>query len=119
MEILYWALFVVGFAIRLWVVWNNPGFSLYVKEPPVLYTRGLYAYIRHPAYLGSLTMCAGLFCLCLGGPIPAFPAWFVLWVLLTHTARHEELVIAGKYPEYLEYMQRTGMLLPRLRGRKR
>lgn len=114
---LYVLLMLLGLGIRAWVIMNNPGFSLYIKRPPGIYQRGLYAHVRHPAYLGSLIMTAGLFAWCLGGFIPAFPAWFVLWVLLTHTARHEEVFLCTQYPEYEGYMRRTGMLLPRLWGR--
>ncbi len=116
---LYLKLFLVfsGYGIRLWVVLHNPGFNLLVTPPKTIYQGGLYRYIRHPAYLGSLMMLGGIFALC-SGWIGALPPWIVLLVLLTHTARHEEMMLAEKFPEYKEYMTRTGMLLPKLRRGK-
>lgn len=117
MEYIQIGMIVAGLAIRFWAIYTNRiGFNLLVVAPSVLCTRGPYKYIRHPAYLGSLILCAGLFSLCAGSWGIAFGPWFVLWVLLTHTARHEELLLVVSFPEYFEYMQRTGMLLPKLRA---
>jgi protein-S-isoprenylcysteine O-methyltransferase Ste14 len=107
---------VIGYGIRFWVVWNNPGFNLLIVKPTGIYQKGLYKYIRHPAYLGSLIMCGGIFALCAGWS-GGLPAWIVLLVLLTHTARHEEQMLIKEFPEYKDYMKRTGMLLPKLRRR--
>ena len=110
------SMIIVGLGIRYWVVLNNPGFNLLITKPPEIYQKGLYRYIRHPAYLGSLILCGGLFSLCAGW-LGGLPAWLVLLILLTHTARHEEQFLLKDFPEYSEYMQRTGMLLPKLKRR--
>lgn len=118
MEYLPYIMVAVGYSIRLWVVTHNKGFNLLIIKPREIYQSGLYKYIRHPAYLGSLILCGGLFVLIAGSWSVAAPAWLVLLILLTHTARHEELFLLTQFPEYAEYMKTTGMLLPKLRGRK-
>ena len=107
------AMVLIGYGIRLWVVLNNPGFNLLIVRPTAIYQKGLYKYIRHPAYLGSLIMCGGVFAL-FAGWRGGLPAWLVLLVLLSHTARQEEKMLCEGFPGYKEYMARTGMFLPKV-----
>jgi len=107
------SMILVGYGIRFWVVWNNPGFNLLITKPEQIYQKGLYKYIRHPAYLASLIMCGGIFALCAGWR-GGLPAWLVLLVLLSHTARQEEKMLCEGFPGYKEYMARTGMILPKV-----
>jgi protein-S-isoprenylcysteine O-methyltransferase Ste14 len=83
-----------------------------------LITRGLYARVRHPRYLG---MMAGVFGACL--IIAAVPLWaaslpWVLLALLTIRAEERELHVRLG-PSYDAYAEHVPALLPfRLRSRK-
>jgi protein-S-isoprenylcysteine O-methyltransferase Ste14 len=73
-------------------------------------TSGVYRYIRHPQYLFLSVSAFGLFTM--------WPRMiiFLLFIgmLLTYylLARAEERRMLIAYPEYAEYMRRTGMFLP-------
>ena len=49
----------------------------FIKRPPRIAQEGVYRYLRHPAYLGSLLIItgAGLACLGWGGAVLCLPAW--------------------------------------------
>ncbi|MFQ5838737.1 MAG: methyltransferase family protein [Thermoplasmata archaeon] len=90
-----------------------------VAEDHELVTTGPYARIRHPAYTAVLLLglSAVLFLLNLLLVINLL----AVFVIATYRARLEEALLSseeGFGPEYREYMKRTGMFLPRLRGMK-
>lgn len=94
-------IFIVG-AIHVY------GAKLFRKGPV---TNGLYAFVRHPQYLGLIVSGLGLFLF--------WPRFFILVMYVTmvfiyyHLARHEEKEIEGRYGEkYLAYKGKTGMFLP-------
>ena len=79
-----------------------------------LITRGIYAHIRHPHYLGGIVWAL------------SFTFFFrSYWVLLVwiislpmfyYLARSEEKKLIEKFGEdYLDYKKRVGMFLPRIR----
>ncbi|MCB2192987.1 MAG: DUF1295 domain-containing protein [Deltaproteobacteria bacterium] len=74
--------------------------------------KGLYAFIRHPQYLGLAISGVGLFILW-----PRFLVvvlWGVMVLLYLLLAKDEERRMLKDFPEdYGRYMERTGMFLPR------
>lgn len=81
-----------------------------LRKGPV--TKGLYAFVRHPQYLGL--MISGL------GLLLFWPRFFILVMYITmvfiyyRLARHEERIMERRYGEaYLVYQRMTGMFLPR------
>ena len=74
--------------------------------------RGLYALIRHPQYVALATAGAGLAILW-----PRFLVvvlWLAMVLVYYLLARDEERRMQKQHPDaYQEYMQRTGMFLPR------
>lgn len=83
--------------------------SKLLRKGPV--TGGLYAFIRHPQYLGLIASGLGLFML--------WPRFFILVVFVSmvfiyyHLARHEEKEMERRYGEkYLSYKRKTGMFVP-------
>ncbi len=75
-----------------------------------LATKGLYAFVRHPQYLGLIVSGLGLFLF--------WPRFFILVMYVTvvfiyyHLARHEEREMERRYGEkYLAYKRKTGMFI--------
>jgi len=100
------------FPIGLWIfiigALHVYGAKIFRKGPV---TNGLYAFVRHPQYLGLIVSGLGLFLF--------WPRFFILVIYVTmvfiyyHLARHEEREMEGKYGEkYLAYKGKTGMFLP-------
>jgi protein-S-isoprenylcysteine O-methyltransferase Ste14 len=76
-------------------------------------TRGLYQFIRHPQYVGlGLT---GLGLAILWPRFLVLTLWLVMLVLYDLLAREEERRMLAQFGDsYREYMDRTGMFLPKL-----
>jgi protein-S-isoprenylcysteine O-methyltransferase Ste14 len=79
-----------------------------------LVTRGPYARIRHPLYVGEIVHIFGLAVLS-GTPV-GFYLFAVAVALQVVRARIEERKFLRTLPEYADYMRRTGFLWPRLRS---
>ena len=95
---------------------RNWGLPMSHKEQPELVTSGPYALIRHPIY-------TGLILAMLGSAIGVNISWALMLVpvgaYFIYSARREEAVMLQQFPEqYAAYMARTGMLAPRLFGRR-
>ena len=110
------ALVAAGLAIRITAMAQlGPRFSplVAVQREHALETRGLYARIRHPGYLGALLACLGG-SLAFGSAL-ALP--LVAAMRLAHGARirREEVLLAQHFgAAWQAYASRTGALLPRL-----
>lgn len=83
-----------------------------LKYHPGLMTEGFYRYVRHPNYLGEMTIYAS-FALLVGHWIP----WVILvcwWIgkMLVSMLKAESSV--SRYPEWEAYKARTGLLIPKL-----
>jgi protein-S-isoprenylcysteine O-methyltransferase Ste14 len=113
------ALCALGFGLAIsarWYLGSNWGMPMSRKEQPELVTSGPYALIRHPIY-------TGLILAMLGSAIGVNIFWAVMLVpvgaYFIYSARREEAVMLQQFPEqYAAYMARTGMLAPRLFGRR-
>ena len=105
-------LFIIGFIVRCIAYKQLQGdFSLELKSPNQIIKKGLYKYIRHPSYLGSLLMI-------LGGSL-IHPVLGIM--LLAYAFFLARVIEEEKYMpiEYLEYRKQAGMFLPRRRYGKR
>jgi len=113
------ALCVLGFGLAInarWHLGRNWGMPMSRKEQPELVTSGPYAFIRHPIYTGMILAM-------LGSAIGANASWALLLVpvgaFFIYSARQEESAMLQLFPEqYAAYVARTGMLAPRLFGRR-
>ena len=121
-DVLGWTgvvLCVLGFGLAIsarWYLGRNWGMPMSRKEQPELVTSGPYAYIRHPIY-------SGLILAMLGSAIGVNIFWALMLVpvgaYFIYSARREETLMLQVFPEqYAAYMARTGMLVPRLFGRR-
>lgn len=78
-------------------------------------TGGIYAYIRHPQYLGIMLITAGW--LVHWPTLPGLLIWPLLTWLYLRLAAREELFLAEKFgQEFRAYAAKTPMLLPFRRG---
>jgi len=76
-----------------------------------LVTTGLYAYVRHPQYLGFLTLTLGM--LIQWATLPTLLMWPLLFVLYFRLAKQEEKEMETKFgEEYRRYKGRVSMLIP-------
>lgn len=82
-----------------------------------LVTTGIYAFIRHPIYLGVVLVTAGI--LIWYATLPIAILWVLIVVFLQIKSRYEESLLLERYDAYEEYRQRTGRILPRLIARRR
>jgi protein-S-isoprenylcysteine O-methyltransferase Ste14 len=102
-------LFIAGSAIFL-VCAGQVYFNKFFKKGIAL--RGLYTFIRHPQYLGlGLT---GLGLAILWPRFLVIALWNVMMILYYLLALDEEKRMLGQFnKEYRQYMDRTGMFLPK------
>ena len=81
-----------------------------LPEARRLVTRGPYALVRHPLYLGEMVAVAGV-------ALQRLSAWALLllglvWAFLLLRMKYEELVLFQSFPEYGDYTARTARLVP-------
>ena len=87
-----------------------------LKMKPGLIIDGLFSTIRHPNYLGEMMVYAG-FAVVVGLLIP----WLILaywWIGVFLVNMHMIEASISRYPEWIDYKSRTGILLPKLIGRR-
>jgi protein-S-isoprenylcysteine O-methyltransferase Ste14 len=79
-----------------------------------LVTTGIYAYVRHPQYLGFLLITLGMNVQWI--TIPTLLLWPVLIILYYRLAREEEKKMEEKFGEdYRKYKHKVPMFIPGLR----
>lgn len=100
-----------GVALRVWAVGHNHYAQGRQKE---LATRGPYAYVRNPLYLGNLAILAGAM-------VASELLWLVplglTWAFLVYrlAVNHEDRRLEARYgEEYVRYRQQVPAWLPRL-----
>ncbi len=103
-------LILIGICIRCIAIRRLGRRFTFVLMPQIeIETRGIYHFIRHPSYLGSILMTAGMACI--------YPVCGIVYVsvyfFLARIANEE--FILSQNQEYIDYMKRTGKLLPRIR----
>jgi protein-S-isoprenylcysteine O-methyltransferase Ste14 len=98
-------------AVSMWVLGPRFAGVVALQEGHRLETRGLYARVRHPSYLGLLLVNLGLvgvFRSALGLALLPVP----LLLLVRRIRREEEFLLAEFGDDYRAYRARTACLLP-------
>lgn len=80
------------------------------RRSGTLVTTGIYSKVRHPMYTAVIAMFAGY--ILFFGSLVSVPLWLAFSTLYVVKAFKEEHIIADRFPEYEEYMKRTGRFLP-------
>jgi len=103
-------LVVLGFVLRLYAIRSlGKKFSLALNEQTVIVTKGAYKYVRHPSYIGSIIIIAGLSLLY----IPLAVTYLAFAFFLARAINEERIL--EKNMQYKEYQKVTGMFLPKRR----
>jgi protein-S-isoprenylcysteine O-methyltransferase Ste14 len=99
-------LIIAGLILRGLSVWQlGDGFSLQLKKPKKLETKGIYRLMRHPSYLGSLMIISGLSLI--NG---VFGVLAISMSFFLERITDEEQIIDA--PDYDEYKKKTGIFWP-------
>lgn len=84
-----------------------------VQNPPRLVDSGVYAWIRHPMYLGILLFCLAFIFICVS--LVSIGIWIAFFIFYDRMAAYEEkspIEILGE--KYVDYQKRVGKWLPGL-----
>ncbi|QWD83131.1 isoprenylcysteine carboxylmethyltransferase family protein [Polynucleobacter sp. MWH-P3-07-1] len=73
---------------------------------------GLYAYVRHPIYLGVILMALAWFLHTQA--VLTLVEFIAVMIFFEVKSRQEEYWMGQVYPEYAEYQRRTAKLVPRV-----
>ena len=111
---------VVAIALYMFTLGTHrealPGWHQPQDQPSALVTWGPYRQIRHPFYSSYVLFFTGSLLLA--------PAWplrlnsIYLFGIINLTAAREERALAAAFPDYANYIGRTGRFFPRLLGRR-
>ncbi len=101
------AVFLVGYGVTLLVFSQNryAARTVEVEAGQQVITTGLYAFVRHPMYLGVILMYVSM-PLALGSYWTVLPALLIIPILVARI-RSEEAVLTSELKGYPEYMQQT------------
>ena len=113
------ALYIGGFILGKiafghlgWVNSDDFWFARFENKQRYLATTGPYKYFRHPIFMAIAISYFGLTLVFL------HPVTIALWVLAfifgVITSLSEEKFMQGRFPEYKEYMKRTGRFFPKI-----
>lgn len=104
-------LLALGLTVGVWgVLALDRSFSV-VPQARSLVTRGPYAWVRHPIYLGELVASLGVTIL-VQRPAAAL-VWVLVLVLQYRRTVIEERLLRATLPAYADYAAGVGRLLPR------
>lgn len=84
-----------------------------VHDPPKLVDSDVYAWVRHPMYLGTLLFCLSF--LFVSFSLVSIGIWIVFFIFYDRMATYEEkslIEILGK--QYIAYQKRVSKWLPKL-----
>ena len=118
-----WASWIIGFADTLillgisirYIARHKLGNDFSASVAPIksgtLTSTGIYKYIRHPAYLGTLIYSLGLFLLF--SSMLGILTFLLLLLCFIYRIRVEESYLLNKYTgDYTQYMANTKKLIP-------
>ena len=76
--------------------------------------KGVFGIVRHPIYLGSILFYFGS--VVISFSFVCFLIWIIIVLFYCYIAKYEEKILIEKIgPEYLNYMKKTGFLIPKIK----
>jgi protein-S-isoprenylcysteine O-methyltransferase Ste14 len=97
---------IMGISARLWA-------SGHIKKNKALATDGPYAYVRHPLYVGNITLGVG-FCLASGLWWSYFLFIAIVLLFYPHAIRHEDEKLHKMFKgDWEQWSRKTRALIPR------
>ncbi len=101
---------LVGVFFEIWAIWHLRRAFATEAAARRLVTTGPYQFSRHPIYTGATVAQLGLL---LGYPTLPVALAIAGWVVCTRMRVHfEERALVEAFPEYGDYRQRVGALVP-------
>jgi protein-S-isoprenylcysteine O-methyltransferase Ste14 len=111
-------LITAGIAVIFAALWSHqrinrsaPKITPDPNKKAALVTGGIYARMRHPIYSGVLLAAFGA--ALSHGNILMWVIVAAMYIFFYAKSRYEEALLLYVYPEYRDYMMRTGRFLPR------
>lgn len=107
-------LFILGFLIRIlgFISIKDKNYWRIIAKSSFV-DNGVYKYIRHPMYCGSLIMFLGLSIIFIDN---LFISFFLITLLLNffldRIDREEQLMILNNGNKYIDYMNKTKIFIP-------
>ncbi len=88
------------------------------RERLMVIRSGVFSFVRHPIYLGSILLFLGFTILSLS--IVAGILWIIIVIFYFFLSWYEERLLINKIgKEYEQYMKEVPMFIPRILGRKK
>jgi len=114
------ALILAGGIMLLWASHHHLGRSFHslivAKEDQVLVETGPYRLIRHPIYSAYMMNYVGGGLLAGNLVLTVVPVTLYAVLVCLRMGKEEQVLVAKFERRYVEYMQRTGRLIPRFRA---
>ncbi len=106
-------LFFITFIVALYLIKASHDAVFGRKEPTSLIKTGVYAYVRHPMYLGTLLLYSSFLFLTMSliSFIPVIVIFFLYNKLATHEERDLERILGQ---EYVDYKKRVARWIPKI-----
>jgi protein-S-isoprenylcysteine O-methyltransferase Ste14 len=95
-----------------WVNSDDFWFARSAKKQRYLVTTGPYKYFRHPIFIAIAISYLGITVTFLHPIMVAL--WIIVFTFGIITSLNEEKFMQNKFPEYKEYMKRTGRFFPKI-----
>lgn len=112
-QVLGCVLMIAGLGVAL-VSYRALGRNFRVYAAPrrsgTLVTSEIYAWIRHPMYIGVVLLFMGY--ILLWGSLISVPLWLAFSILYVIKTVKEEAILSDRFPEYEDYRRRTWKFIP-------
>ena len=102
-------LILIGIFIRLLSIRHMGIFNLVVEDAKTIQTDGIYKYARHPSYVGTMFMLAGISLI----SIHLALLYLAFMFFLSRAIQEESILLNNS--KYREYHQKTGMFIPKIK----
>jgi protein-S-isoprenylcysteine O-methyltransferase Ste14 len=102
---------IIGLIIRLFCV-RQIGQNYWSIRPNKLVMDGMYKYVRHPMYVGSMCFFTGIFTDVCGLRVGLCLSFLAFYWILDRIDREESLLLYQHGENYFNYMKRTKMFIP-------